>query len=77
MIGHSLGAVGSIEAIASVLTIKNQFIPPTINHEFPDPECDLDYVPNKGRAAIVNTVLSNSCGFGGKNSALIIRKFMK
>jgi len=77
MIGHSLGAAGSIEAIASVLTIKNQFIPPTINHEFPDPECDLDYVPNKGRAAIVNTVLSNSYGFGGKNSALIIRKFMK
>lgn len=77
MIGHSLGAAGSIEAIASVLTIKNQFIPPTINYEFPDPECDLDYVPNKGRVAIVNTVLSNSYGFGGKNSALIIRKFMK
>jgi len=75
MIGHSLGAAGSIEAIASVLTIKNQFIPPTINYEFPDPECDLDYVPNKGRVAIVNTVLSNSYGFGGKNSALIIRKF--
>jgi len=75
MIGHSLGAAGSIETIASVLSIKNQFIPPTINYEFPDPECDLDYVPNKGKKGIVNTVLSNSYGFGGKNSALIIRKF--
>ena len=75
MIGHTLGAAGSIEAIASALTIKHQFIPPTINYEFPDPECDLDYVPNNGRKAIVNTVLSNSYGFGGKNSAIIIRKF--
>jgi 3-oxoacyl-[acyl-carrier-protein] synthase II len=74
MIGHSLGAAGSIEAIVSVLTIKNQFISPTINYEFPDPECDLDYVPNKGRRAIINTILSNSYGFGGKNAALIIRK---
>jgi len=74
-IGHSLGAAGSIEAIVSVLTIKNQFISPTINYEFPDPECDLDYVPNRGRVANVNTVLSNSYGFGGKNSAIIVRKF--
>jgi 3-oxoacyl-[acyl-carrier-protein] synthase II len=75
MIGHTLGAAGSIELIASALTIKHQFIPPTINYEFPDPECDLDYVPNKGRKAYVNTVLKNSYGFGGKNSAIIIRKF--
>ena len=75
MIGHALGAAGSIELIASVLTIKNQFIHPTINYEFPDPECDLDYVPNKGREAVVKTVLSNSYGFGGKNSAIIIGKF--
>jgi len=75
MIGHALGAAGAIELVASVLTIKNQFIPPTINYEFPDPECDLDYVPNKGRKASVNTVLKNSFGFGGKNSAIIIRKF--
>jgi len=75
MTGHPLGAGGSIEAIASVLTIERQFIPPTINYEFKDPECDLDYVPNKGRKAIVSTVLSNSYGFGGKNSAIIIRKF--
>jgi 3-oxoacyl-[acyl-carrier-protein] synthase II len=77
MIGHTLGAAGSLEIIASALTIKYQFIPPTINYEFPDPECDLDYVPNKGRNATVNTVLSNSFGFGGKNSAVVIRKFTK
>jgi 3-oxoacyl-[acyl-carrier-protein] synthase II len=76
MIGHSLGAAGSIELITSGLTIKNQFIHPTINYEFPDPECDLDYVPNKGREAVVKTVLSNSYGFGGKNSAIVIRKFL-
>jgi 3-oxoacyl-[acyl-carrier-protein] synthase II len=75
MIGHSLGAAGSIELIASGLTIKNQFIHPTINYEFPDPECDLDYVPNTGRKAVVNIVLKNSYGFGGKNSAIVIRKF--
>jgi beta-ketoacyl-acyl-carrier-protein synthase II len=75
MIGHTLGAAGSIEVIASALTIKNQFIPPTISYEFPDPECDLDYVPNKGRKAFINTVISSSYGFGGKNSAIIIRKF--
>ena len=75
MIGHALGAAGSIELIASVLTIKNQFIHPTINYEFPDPECDLDYVPNIGRKAVINTVLKNSFGFGGKNSAIMLRKF--
>jgi len=75
MIGHSLGAAGSIELVASVLTIKNEFIPPTINYEFPDPECDLDYVPNRGRRTSVKTVLTNSYGFGGKNSAIIIKKF--
>jgi 3-oxoacyl-[acyl-carrier-protein] synthase II len=75
MIGHSLGAAGSIELVTSVLTIKSQFIHPTINYEFPDPQCDLDYVPNEGRKAIVKTILSNSYGFGGKNSAIIIRKF--
>jgi 3-oxoacyl-[acyl-carrier-protein] synthase II len=76
MIGHALGAAGAIELVASVLTLKNQFIPPTINYEFPDPECDLDYVPNKGRKAPVTTVLKNSFGFGGKNSSVIIRKYL-
>ena len=75
MIGHALGAAGSIELVASALTIKKQFIPPTINYEFADPECDLDYVPNNGRKASVNTVLKSSYGFGGKNSSIIIRKF--
>jgi 3-oxoacyl-[acyl-carrier-protein] synthase II len=74
MIGHALGAAGAIELVASVLTIKNHFIPPTTNYEFPDPECDLDYVPNKARKATVATVLKNSFGFGGKNSSIIIRK---
>ncbi|MEM5807339.1 MAG: beta-ketoacyl-[acyl-carrier-protein] synthase II, partial [Candidatus Aenigmatarchaeota archaeon] len=77
IIGHCLGAAGSIEAIVSVLTIKHQFIHPTINYEFPDPDCDLDYVPNVGRKSIVTTVLSNSYGFGGKNSSIIFRKFIK
>jgi len=76
MIGHALGAAGAIELVASVLTLKNQFIPPTINYEFPDPESDLDYVPNKGRKAPVTTVLKNSFGFGGKNSSVIIRKYL-
>jgi 3-oxoacyl-[acyl-carrier-protein] synthase II len=75
MIGHSLGASPAIEFVASVLTMQNQFLPPTINYEHPDPECDLDYVPNKGRKAKVHTILSNSLGFGGKNVALIIREF--
>jgi 3-oxoacyl-[acyl-carrier-protein] synthase II len=75
MIGHSLGAAGAIEVIASILTIQHQFIPPTINYEFPDPECNLDYVPNNGRKAFINKVLSTSYGFGGKNSNIIIKKF--
>ena len=77
MVGHALGAAGAIELVASVLTLKNQFIPPTINYEFPDPECDLDYVPNKGKKASVTTLLKNSFGFGGKNSTMVIRKFTK
>lgn len=75
MIGHTLGAAGAIELIASVLSIKNQFIPPTINYEFQDPECDLDYVPNEGRKITINTVLKSSYGFGGKNSAIILKSF--
>jgi 3-oxoacyl-[acyl-carrier-protein] synthase II len=75
MIGHTLGAAGAIEVITSVLSIKDQFIHPTINYEYPDPECDLDYVPNVGRPAEINFLLTNSYGFGGKNSALILKKF--
>jgi 3-oxoacyl-[acyl-carrier-protein] synthase II len=76
MTGHALGAAGAIEAVASFLTLKYQFLPPTINYEDPDPECDLDYVPNVGRCAEVHTVLSNSYGFGGKNSALVFVNFI-
>jgi len=73
MIGHLLGAAGTVELIATILAMENQFLPPTINYEIPDPECDLDYVPNKGRKAKVNTALTNSFGFGGANAAIIIR----
>lgn len=75
MTGHLLGAAGSLELIASVLTIKNGIIPPTINLENPDPECDLDYVPNKARKQEVGVVLSNSLGFGGHNATVIVKKF--
>jgi 3-oxoacyl-[acyl-carrier-protein] synthase II len=75
MIGHLLGAAGAVEAIFTVLTIKDGIIPPTINYETPDPECDLDYVPNVTRKAQVNTALSNSFGFGGANATLIFKKF--
>ncbi|MEW5761780.1 MAG: beta-ketoacyl-ACP synthase II [Bacillota bacterium] len=75
MTGHLLGAAGSLEAVASVLSIWHQVIPPTINYETPDPECDLDYVPNQARPAPVRTVLSNGFGFGGQNASLIFRRF--
>jgi 3-oxoacyl-[acyl-carrier-protein] synthase II len=77
MIGHTLGAAGALEVIVSALAIQNQFLHPTINYEFPDPDCDLDYVANGGRAAEVNCLLTNSYGFGGKNSALILKKFYR
>lgn len=70
MLGHTIGAAGAIEAIVSVLTIQNGIIPPTINLENPDPECDLDYVPNVARQKKVRSVLSNSFGFGGHNASL-------
>jgi 3-oxoacyl-[acyl-carrier-protein] synthase II len=75
MTGHLLGGAGVSEAIYSILTIKNGCIPPTINYEFKDPECDLDYVPNKARNMRVRTVLSNSFGFGGTNSSLIFKEY--
>jgi 3-oxoacyl-[acyl-carrier-protein] synthase II len=75
MTGHLLGAAGGVEAVYSVLAIKHGIIPPTINYETPDPECDLDYVPNVAREAKVCTVMSNSFGFGGTNATLIFREF--
>jgi 3-oxoacyl-[acyl-carrier-protein] synthase II len=71
--GHLLGAAGVAEAIFSILAIRDQVLPPTINLETPDPECDLDYVPNTARDAKVRTVISNSFGFGGTNGSLIFR----
>jgi len=72
--GHLLGAAGGVEAIACAMAIKHDIIPPTINYENQDPECDLDYVPNKARKAKVNIALSNSLGFGGHNTAIAMRK---
>ncbi|RZO75216.1 MAG: beta-ketoacyl-ACP synthase II, partial [OM182 bacterium] len=74
MIGHALGAAGSLEAVISVLSLDNQIAPPTINLENPDPECDLDYVPNAARELKISAVLSNSFGFGGTNSTLIFKR---
>jgi len=75
MTGHLLGGGGGVEAIFSVLTIKHGVIPPTINYETPDPECDLDYVPNVARQAKVMTALSNSFGFGGTNACLVFKAY--
>ena len=75
MLGHAIAATGAIEAIASVLMINNNIITPTINYETPDPECDLDYVPNVARQAEVNVCLSNSFGLGGQNCCLVIKRF--
>ena len=75
MIGHPLGAAGAIKIAASALAIKHGIVPPTINYEQPDPDCDLNYVPNKSIKKDLNFVVSNSFSFGGKNSILILRKF--
>lgn len=75
MIGHLLGAAGAIEAISSILTLKNGVIPPTINYEEKDPECDLNYVTNTALKKDVKTVLSENSGFGGHNTAIVFRKF--
>lgn len=75
MTGHLLGAAGAVELIATLLIFKNQVIHPTINYEHPDPECDLDYVPNQARESSVKMALSNSFGFGGTNATLAIKKY--
>jgi 3-oxoacyl-[acyl-carrier-protein] synthase II len=74
MTGHLLGAAGGIEAVFSLLAISRGVVPPTINYLEPDPECDLDYVPNVARQADVKIALSNSLGFGGTNATLLFRK---
>ena len=73
--GHCLGAAGAVEATFSILAVHNGVLPPTINYEDPDPECDLDYIPNKSREADVRVALSNSFGFGGHNATIVFRRF--
>jgi len=73
MIGHLLGAAGGIEAVVCALAIRDKVVPPTINYENPDPECDLDYVPNTAREAVVRACLTNSLGFGGHNATLLLK----
>jgi 3-oxoacyl-[acyl-carrier-protein] synthase II len=75
MIGHTVSAAGAIEAVACILALRDQMVPPTINQESPDPQCDLDYVPNLARPARLDTALSNSFGFGGHNDCLVFRRF--
>jgi len=75
MTGHLLGGAGGLEAGLSVLAIRDQVLPPTINYENPDPDCDLDYVPNQARKATVEYVLSNSFGFGGTNAVLLLKRY--
>ncbi len=75
MHGHALGAAGAIEGVATVLAVEHDIMPPTINYEFPDPQCTLDYVPNIARKAEVNVALSNSFGFGGHNSVIVFGKY--
>jgi len=75
MVGHQLGAAGAVSALAAVLAIHEGLIPPTINLETPDPECDLDYVPRTARAAPVRVALVNGFGFGGQNGVAAFRQF--
>jgi 3-oxoacyl-[acyl-carrier-protein] synthase II len=73
--GHCLGAAGAVEAVFSILAIKESTLPPTINYEYPDPECDLDYIPNEARPADVRVAMSNSFGFGGHNASIVVKRY--
>jgi acyl transferase domain-containing protein len=75
MMGHLLGAAGAVEAAICVLALQNGIVPPTVNYETPDPDCDLDYVPNVARSASLEAVMTNSLGFGGHNASLIFRRY--
>jgi 3-oxoacyl-[acyl-carrier-protein] synthase II len=75
MMGHGLGAAGALESVVTIMAAKEGLFPPTINYEFPDPECDLDYVPNIAREASITFSMNNSFGFGGQNAVLIFRRF--
>jgi len=72
--GHCLGASGAVEAVFTTLAVKEDVLPPTINYETPDPECDLDYIPNEARKAEVKVAVSNSFGFGGHNACIVLRE---
>jgi len=76
MIGHLLGAAGGVEAVATVMTLYEQLIPPTINLDNPDPDCDLDYVPGTARQASLTAAISNSFGFGGTNGSLVFSRYI-
>jgi 3-oxoacyl-(acyl-carrier-protein) synthase len=73
--GHCLGAAGAVEAMFSLLAVNRGVLPPTINYDDPDPECDLDYIPNEAREADVRIAVSNSFGFGGHNASIVIKRF--
>jgi 3-oxoacyl-[acyl-carrier-protein] synthase II len=77
MTGHLLGAAGAIEFAACALAIRDQIVPPTINYTTPDPDCDLDYVPNQARKMKVDLAISNSLGFGGHNATIAVKKFQE
>jgi 3-oxoacyl-[acyl-carrier-protein] synthase II len=76
MTGHLLGAAGVVELIATVLCMQHKLAHPTINYETPDPECDLDYIPNKARPMDIRCALSNSLGFGGHNAVIVVKKYV-
>jgi 3-oxoacyl-[acyl-carrier-protein] synthase II len=77
MLGHTMGAASALEAVACALIARHDMIPPTINYETPDPECDIDCVPNEARKQTVNVALNNSYAFGGNNASLVIQKFLQ
>ena len=73
--GHCLGAAGAVEAIFTILAVQRGILPPTINYDEPDPECDLDYIPNEARESEIEIGVSNSFGFGGHNACIVLRRF--
>ena len=75
MIGHALGGAGGMQAVSNALSMETGIMPPTINYEYPDPDCDLDYVPNKARKENISAIMQNGCGFSGVNTAIIMKKF--